>query len=160
MKISEAVDLINGTRTAKVLAVEDDLFISDTGESSLIWFLVVPKRATNWGQVKKDYRWLRSVEPVDLARVMDAVQRLLDTPVKDRGIEKKYRLVANPDTLKNFGTSDTKYVARIESSVDRLIFRYGIPTVYSESTLKEIEKVYPNFAPAIETMKEEVKDDE
>ena len=74
--------------------------------------------------------------------------------------EKKYRLVANPNSLEQTGTYATKYVACIQDGMDGFSFVYGGPTVFSEKELKQIEELHPNIAPAIDTMKEEVKDDE
>ena len=160
MKIKEAVNTINNTTettVAKVLA--DDLLIFRRNDF-INWFLSVPIKAMTWRSVEGGWIFLDDVYPADLARVMDVIQRLLDTPVEERFPEKKYRLVANPNSFEQTGTYATKYVACIQDGMDCFSFVYGGPTVFSEKELKQIEELHPNIAPAIDTMKEEVKDDE
>ena len=120
----------------------------------------MPQKADKWDDVKEDFEALYSTTPKDLARVMDVIQRLLHTPVEERFPEKKYRLVANPNSIEQTGTYATKYVACIQDGMDCFSFVYGGPTVFSEKELKQIEELHPNIAPAIDTMKEEVKDNE
>ena len=160
MKIKEAVNTINNTTettVAKVLA--DDLLIFRRNDF-INWFLSVPIKAMTWRSVEGGWIFLDDVYPADLARVMDVIQRLLDTPVEERFPEKQYRLVANPNSFEQTGTYATKYVACIQDGMDCFSFVYGGPTVFSEKELKQIEELHPNIAPAIDTMKEEVKDDE
>ena len=162
MKIKEAIEIINGS-TRTVLAKESNGFLHIYHMDFKVnanWFLEIPIDATNWDSICSDWYCLSNIEPRDLARVMDVIQRLLDTPVKERFPEKKYRLVANPNSLEQTGTYATKYVAYIQDGMDCFSFVYGGPTVFSEKELKQIEELHPNIAPAIDTMKEEVKDDE
>lgn len=160
MKIDEAVDIINGTTTVKAKYNNHSIFVCFKflpfdGHC----FLALRADVKTWDCVTLVSGAIDEVIPEDLARVMDTVQRLLDTPVKERFPEKKYRLVANPNSLEEVGTYATKYVACIEDSMDSFSFVYGGPTIFSEKDLKQIEESHPNIAPAIEAMKEEVKDD-
>lgn len=160
MKIDEAVDIINGTTTVKAKYNNHSIFVCFKflpfdGHC----FLALRADVKTWDCVTLVSGAIDEVIPEDLARVMDTVQRLLDTPVKERFPEKKYRLVANPNSLEQTGTYATKYVACIENSMDSFSFIYGGPTIFSEKDLKQIEESHPNIAPAIEAMKEEVKDD-
>ena len=160
MKIDEAVDIINGTTTVKAKYNGLSIFVCFKflpfdGHC----FLALRADVKTWDDVTLVSGAIDDVIPEDLARVMDTVQRLLDTPVKDRFPEKKYRLIANPNSLEETGTYASKYVARIENSMDSFSFIYGGPTIFSEKDLKQIEESHPNIAPAIEAMKEEVKDD-
>lgn len=160
MKIDEAVDIINGTTTVKAKYNNHSIFVCFKflpfdGHC----FLALRADAKTWDSVTLVSSAIDEVIPEDLARVMDTVQRLLDTPVKERFSEKKYRLVANPNSLEETGTYATKYVACIENSMDSFSFVYGGPTIFSEKDLKQIEESHPNIAPAIEAMKEEVKGD-
>lgn len=160
MKIDEAVDIINGTTTVKAKYNNHNIFVCFKflpfdGHC----FLALRADAKTWDSVTLASGAIDDVIPEDLARVMDVVQRLLDTPVKDRFPEKKYRLVANPNSLEETGTYASKYVACIDDSIDSFSFVYGGPTIFSEKDLKQIEESHPNIAPAIEAMKEEVKDD-
>lgn len=160
MKIDEAVDIINGTTTVKAKYDNHSIFVCFKflpfdGHC----FLALRANVNTWDGVTLVSGAIDEVIPEDLARVMDTVQRLLNTPIKERFPEKKYRLVANPNSLEQAGTYATKYVACIENSMDSFSFIYGGPTIFSEKDLKQIEESHPNIAPAIEAMKEEVKDD-
>ena len=162
MKIKEAVEIINGS-TSTVLAKESNGFLHMYRRDFKVhanWFLEMPIDATNWDYICSDWDCLLNIEPRDLARVMDVIQRLLNTPVNERFPEKKYRLVANPNSLEQTGTHATKYVACIQDGMDCFSFVYGGPTVFLEKELKQIEELHPNIAPAIDAMKEEVKDNE
>ena len=162
MKIKEAIEIINGS-TITVLAEESNGFLHMYHRDFKVndnWFLEMPIDVTNWDSICSDWYCLSNIEPQDLARVMDVIQRLLDTPVEERFPEKKYRLVANPNSFEQTGTYATKYVACIQDGMDCFSFVYGGPTVFSEKELKQIEELHPNIAPAIDTMKEEVKDNE
>lgn len=161
MKIDEAVKMINtGTATVKAHHSGSNIFVHSTNDFiGHDWFLMVGDKVMTWENVAFDSDCLEGVIPQDLVRVMDAVQRLLDTPVKDRFPEKKYRLVANPNSLEETGTYASKYVACIDDSMDSFSFVYGGPTIFSEKDLKQIEESHPNIAPAIEAMKEPVEEE-
>lgn len=161
MKIDEAVKMINtGTATVKARHSGSNILVYSTNDFiGRDWFLMADDKVMTWENVAFDSHCLEGVIPQDLVRVMDAVQRLLDTPVKDRFPEKKYRLVANPNSLEEAGTYATKYVACVEDSMDSFSFVYGGPTIFSEKDLKQIEESHPNIAPAIEAMKEPVEEE-
>ena len=88
---------------------------------------------------------------------MDVIQRLLDTPVEERFPEKKYRLRWIDDKLgKTFLGFNNQWTEKFWST-------YGVPTsntIFTESELEQLKKDNPRLAPAIDAMKEEVKDDE
>ena len=160
MKIKEAIKIINRTKTVRASLEKEKIYFCEYTASKFDYFLVMPQKADKWDDVKEDFEALYSTTPKDLARVMDVIQRLLHTPVEERFPEKKYRLVANPNSIEQTGTYATKYVACIQDGMDCFSFVYGGPTVFSEKELKQIEELHPNIAPAIDTMKEEVKDNE
>ena len=160
MKIKEAIKIINSTKTVRASLEKEKIYFCEYTASKFDYFLVMPQKANNWDNVEEDFEALYSTTPKDLARVMDVIQRLLHTPVEERFPEKKYRLVANPNSIEQTGTYATKYVACIQDGMDCFSFVYGGPTVFSEKELKQIEELHPNIAPAIDTMKEEVKDNE
>lgn len=160
MKIKEAIKIINSTKTVRASLEKEKIYFCEYTASKFDYFLVMPQKADKWDDVKEDFEALYSTTPKDLARVMDVIQRLLHTPVEERFPEKKYRLVANPNSIEQTGTYATKYVACIQDGMDCFSFVYGGPTVFSEKELKQIEELHPNIAPAIDTMKEEVKDNE
>ncbi|MGK4056280.1 hypothetical protein [Limosilactobacillus reuteri] len=157
MKIDEAVKFINGTNTAFAEVEDGDLIIFEHNRVSDDWFLRFPTKAKTWRSIIDDEDCLTDVEPQDLARVMDVIQRLLDTPVEERFPEKKYRLRWIDDKLgKTFLGFNNQWTEKFWST-------YGVPTsntIFTESELEQLKKDNPRLAPAIDAMKEEVKDDE
>lgn len=121
----------------------------------------LPTTATNWLELESVHSQLiaDSLGKESREYVAEQISEYLDTPLDKRKPEKKYRLVANPNSLEEAGTYATKYVACVEDSMDSFSFVYGGPTIFSEKDLKQIEELHPNIAPAIEAMKEEAKDD-
>lgn len=158
MKIDEAVKFINGTNTAFAEVEDGDLIIFEHNRVSDDWFLRFPTKAKTWRSIIDDEDCLTDVEPQDLARVMDVIQRLLDTPVKDRFPEKKYRLVAKRET-----SFLEKYVSNIITGFDELVFDLSEDEkearIFSEKELNQIKGREPSLAPAIDAMKEPVEDD-
>ena len=159
MKIDEAVKLINGTNTAFAEVEDGDLIIFEHNRVSDAWFLRFPTKAKTWRSIIDDEDCLTDVEPQDLARVMDVVQRLLDTPVNKRFSEKTYRLVVKRET-----SFCPKYVSNIITGFDELVFDLSKDEkearIFSEKELNQIKEREPSLAPAIDAMKKEVKDDE
>lgn len=157
MKIDEAVKFINGTNTAFAEVEDGDLIIFEHNRVSDDWFLRFPTKAKTWRSIIDDEDCLTDVEPQDLARAMDVIQRLLDTPVEERFPEKKYRLRWIDDKLgKTFLGFNNQWTEKFWST-------YGVPTsntIFTESELEQLKKDNPRLAPAIDAMKEEVKDDE
>ena len=153
MKIDEAVKFINGTNTAFAEVEDGDLIIFEHNRVSDDWFLRFPAKAKNWRSIIDDEDCLTDVEPQDLARVMNVVQRLLDTPVKDRFSEKKYQLV-----IKRENPFCPKYVSNIITELSGLGFDLSIDEkearIFSEKELNQIKKREPSLTPAIDAMKE------
>ena len=90
MKIDEAVKKIID-ETNRVRAKVDDnnnLIIGSSNRPYQDWFLLFPANATSWNRILEVWNSLDHVTAQDLARVMDVIQRLLDTPVKERFPEK------------------------------------------------------------------------
>ena len=161
MKIDEAVKKIID-ETNRVRAKVDDnnnLIIGSSNRPYQDWFLLFPANATSWNKILEVWNSLDHVTAQDLARVMDVIQRLLDTPVEERFPEKKYRLV-----VKRENPFCPKYVSNIITELSGLGFDLSIDEkearIFSEKELNQIKKREPSLAPAIDAMKEEVKDDE
>ncbi len=153
MKIKEAVKLINGTNTAFAEVEDGDLIIFEHNRVSDDWFLRFPTKAKTWRSIIDDEDCLTDVEPQDLARVMDVVQRLLDTPVKDRFPEKKYHLrwIDDQSHYKNYLNLNSNGAwFFVDDEIDAEIF--------TESELEHFKKDNLRFAPAIDAMKEPVED--
>lgn len=92
MKIKEAIKIINSTKMVRASLGKEEIYFYADGVDRSDYFLVMPQKANNWDNVEEDFEALYSITPKDLARVMDVIQRLLDTPVNERFPEKKYRL--------------------------------------------------------------------
>lgn len=161
MKIKEAVNIINNSSDNIVVAkvVDNDVIeFKRSGSSSS--FLRVPIKALAWCSVYKDWAYLYDIEPADLARVMDVVQRLIDTPIKDRFPEKKYVLSAircaeGPLAIK-------QYVDAINISTNNVEFHFGLADEKADAmefTQKELDDLSDFFPKvAIDAMKEPVED--
>ena len=157
MKIKEALKIINATDTVSAKADGDDLLMYQRDKIYLDWFLRFPTKANNWSAIAGDWYSLLGVYTQDLARVMDVVQRLLDTPVEERFPEKKYRLV-----VKRENPFCPKYVSNIITGFDELVFDLSKDEkearIFSEKELNQIKEREPSLAPAIDAMKEPVED--
>lgn len=157
MKIDEAVNVINSTMTVRAKVDGDYLNVFSKDMISDNWFLKLNTKAINWDTVLKHWGGLTEVAPEDLARAMDVIQRLLDTPVKERFPEKKYRLVVKRET-----SFHPKYVSNIITGFDELVFDLSEDEkearIFSEKELNQIKEREPSLAPAIDAMKEPAED--
>ena len=91
----------------------------------------------------------------DTAQLFTLLDKYYQTPVKDRFSEKKYRLwwIDDQGHYKNYLNlnSNGEWVF-VDDEIDADIF--------TESELEQLKKDNSRFAPAIDAMKEEVKDNE
>lgn len=155
MKIDEAVKKIID-ETNRVRAKVDDnnnLIIGSSNRPYQDWFLLFPANATSWNRILEVWNSLDHVTAQDLARVMDVIQRLLDTPVEERFPEKKYRLrwINDQGRCKNYLNLNSNGAwVFVDDEIDAEIF--------TESELEHFKKDNPRFAPAIDAMKEPVED--
>ena len=157
MKIDEAVKKIID-ETNRVRAKVDDnnnLIIGSSNRPYQDWFLLFPANATSWNRILEVWNSLDHVTAQDLARVMDVIQRLLDTPVEERFPEKKYRLRWIDDR-----NGKANYVYLDIDATWHMITLEDFADAFTESELEQLKTDNPRFAPAIDAMKEEVKDDE
>ena len=162
MKIKEAIEVINGS-TITVLAEESNGFLHMYRRGFEVcanWFLEMPIDATNWDSICSDWDCLSNIEPQDLARVMDVVQRLICTPVNKRFPEKKYVLSAircaeGPVPIK-------QYVNAINVSTNNVEFHFGFDDEKADAmefTQKKLDSLSDFFPKAaIDAMKEPVED--
>ncbi|OYS87596.1 hypothetical protein CBG24_04575 [Limosilactobacillus reuteri] len=155
MKIKEALNFINATTTVRAKVDGDYLNVFSKDMISHNWFLKLNTKAVNWDTVLKHWGGLTDVAPEDLARAMDVIQRLLDTPVEERFPEKKYRLrwIDDRNGKANYAYLDI-------DATWRMVTLKNFADIFTESELEQLKKDNPHFAPAIDSMKEEVKDDE
>lgn len=152
MKIKEAIKIVNSTKTAVAGSGKEKIyFYANDGVDNFDYFLMMPTKANNWDDVKEDFEALYSVTPKDLARVMDVIQRLLDTPVNERFPEKKYRLrwIDDQGHYKNYLNLNSNGAwVFVDDEIDAEIF--------TESELEQLKTDNPHLALAIDAMKEEV----
>ncbi|MCC4367527.1 hypothetical protein LMB21_09475 [Limosilactobacillus reuteri] len=154
MKIKEAIKIINGTTsTVSAKYLNNALRISSKNtEIYGDWFLKMPMNVISWESIRKEWGGLSpNIKAKDLARVMDVIQQLLDTPVKERFPEKKYRLrwIDDQGHYKNYLNLNSNGAwVFVDDEIDAEIF--------TESELEQFKKDNPRFAPAIDAMKEEV----
>ena len=161
MKIDEAVNIINSTTTVRAKVDDGVMYVHKKLNSDHDWFMRFSLYRLGWSAITADFDTCLDddVDVMDLARVMDIVQRLICTPVSERFPEKKYLLVAKRDN-----PFCPKYVSNIITELNRIDFDLSIDEkearIFSEKELNQIKKREPSLTPAIETMKEEIKDDE
>ena len=153
MKIEEAIKIINSTKTVRASLEKEKIYFYEYTVSKFDYFLVMPQKANNWDNVEEDFEALYSTTPKDLARVMDVIQRLLDTPVKERFPEKKYRLRWIDDR-----NGKANYVYLDMDATWRMITLKNFADTFTESGLEQLKKDNPRFAHAIDAMKEPVED--
>ena len=161
MKIKEALNFINATTTVRAKVDDGVMYINEKLNSDDDWFMRISLCQSGWSAITADFDTCLDddVDVMDLARVMDVVQRLICTPVNKRFSEKTYRLVVKRET-----SFHPKYVSNIITGFDELVFDLSKDEkearIFVEKELNQIKEREPSLAPAIETMKEEVKDDE
>ncbi|MCC4326457.1 hypothetical protein LMB33_05240 [Limosilactobacillus reuteri] len=159
MKIDEAVKKIID-ETNRVRAKVDDnnnLIIASSNRPYQDWFLLFPANVTSWNRILEVWNSLDHVTAQDLARVMDVIQRLLDTPVEERFSEKKYRLRWIDSKVQE---GPATYLGRTGSgdSIYWSTFSVVGAEIFTESELEQLKKDNPLLAPAIDAMKEPAED--
>lgn len=156
MKIDEAVNIINSTMTVRAKVDDGVMYVHKKLNSDDDWFMRFSLYHLGWSAITADFDNCLDddVDVTDLARVMDVVQRLLDTPVKERFPEKKYRLRWIDDDA---GESFLGLYGKTEGHIDPYWFLFGtssLDTIFTESELEQLKKDNPRLAPAIDAMKE------
>ena len=162
MKIKEALDIINGTTTVKAKYNNHSIFVCFKflpfdGHC----FLALRADVKTWDSVTLVSGAIDEVIPEDLARVMDTVQRLLDTPVRERFPEKKYRLrwLDSDDPKLDHET----YLGRDypdSGGYNWVTCNKDMAEVFTEHELEKLKDENADYAMIIDAMKEEVKDDD
>ena len=160
MKIKEALNFINATTTVRAKVDDGVMYINEKLNSDDDWFMRISLCQSGWSAITADFDTCLDddVDVMDLARVMDVVQRLICTPVNKRFLEKTYRLVVKRET-----SFHPKYVSNIITGFDELVFDLSKDEkearIFVEKELNQIKEREPSLAPAIDAMKEEVKDE-
>ncbi|MEE1989260.1 hypothetical protein V0Q12_06765 [Limosilactobacillus reuteri] len=158
MKIDEAVNIINSTMTVRAKVDEGVMYVHEKLNRDDNWFMRVSLYHFGWSAITADFDTCLDddVEVMDLARVMDVVQLLICTPVKERFPEKKYVLSAmrcaeGPVPIK-------QYVNAIKTSTNNVEFHFGFADEKADAmefTQKELDDLSDFFPKvAIDAMKE------
>lgn len=157
MKIKEAVNIINSTMTVRAKVDDGVMYVHKKLNSDDDWFMRFSLYHLGWSAITADFDTCLDddVDVMDLARVMDVVQRLICTPVNERFPEKKYCLRWFDDEFgKTFlgfcKTGGKKYWSTFNMQTPK--------TIFTKSELEQLKKDNPRFAPAIDAMKEEAKE--
>ena len=157
MKIKEALNFINATTTVRAKVDYGVMYINEKLNSDDDWFMRISLCQSGWSAITADFDTCLDddVDVMDLARVMDVVQRLICTPVEERFPEKKYRLrwINDQGRCKNYLNLNSNGAWVF---MDDEIYA----EIFTESELEQLKKDNPHLAPAIDAMKEEAKDDE
>lgn len=149
MKIKEAVNRIKST-SKSINAWEREGYIHISWNTFTI--LVVPYEA----KTMFDCHFVNPNLglPADVkAQLSGIIGKFLRTPIRERFPEKKYRLrwINDGDGGRNYLDNDYDWWSTEDKSYAKQ---------YTESELEQLKKDNPRFAPAIDAMKEEAKDNE
>ena len=153
MKIDEAVNVINSTMTVRAKVDDGVMYVHKKLNRDDDWFMRFSLYHLGWSAITADFDNCLDddVDVTDLARVMDVVQRLICTPVKERFPEKKYRLrwINDQGRCKNYLNLNSNGAWVF---MDDEIYA----EIFTESELEQLKTDNPHLAPAIDAMKEEV----
>lgn len=156
MKIKEAVNRIKST-SKSINAWEREGYIHISWNTFTI--LVVPYEA----KTMFDCHFINTnlKLPADLkVQLSGIIGKLLRTPIRERFPEKKYRLRWIDDDV---GEAFLGLYGKTEDYPDPhwiLLGASSLDAIFTESELEQLKKDNPRLAPAIDAMKEEVKDDD
>lgn len=157
MKIKEFIEKVNEHDGMRAKKVYKRIAI---GTPNNMGIFSIPEDATNFIEIdtwatSNSLYWKKE----DREYLSALIEEFLHTPVEERFPEKKYRLVVKRET-----SFHPKYVSNIITGFDELVFDLSEDEkearIFGEKELNQIKEREPSLAPAIETMKEEVKDDE
>ena len=155
MEIKEFIEKVNEHDGMRAKKVYKRIAI---GTPNNIGIFSIPEDATNFIEIdtwatSNSLYWKKE----DREYLSALIEEFLHTPVKERFPEKKYCLRWIDDKLgKTFLGFNNQWTEKFWST-------YGDPTsntIFTESELDQLKKDNPRLAPAIDAMKEEVKDDE
>lgn len=154
MKIYELIKCINATTTVSAKHSGSEIVFYGPGEHlyATDYFLSVPVDARVWDTIEFYPDNLDDVIPQDLARTMDFVQRLIDTPIKERYPEKKYRL----------RWLDGTYLGRCKDNTGHYYwttFDKDGGETFTENELEKLKRENPHQELAIDAMEELMEDD-
>ena len=157
MKIDELVSSINGLKGLKAVKGKKSIDIYPSAYSGFDYFLDLDFDTGSWDEVDFDYDCLDDVKPNKLGLALQYVDEFLQTPIKKRFPEKKYRLramryVEGPIAIK-------QYVTGFYANCDWMRFNFGTKEdarEFTDEELRDLSQWFPREA--IDAMKEPVED--
>ena len=155
MKIKEFIEKVNENERMEAEEVDGVIAIYNDSDLTVV---EIPCDATNLLEINfvENY-YLYSFGKSSREYLSALIEEFLHTPVEERFPEKKYRLRWIDDKLgKTFLGFNNQWPEKFWTT-------YGDSTsntIFTESELEQLKKDNPHLAPAIDAMKEEVKDDE
>lgn len=164
MKIKEFIEKVNENERMEAEEVDGVIAIYNDSDLAVV---EIPCDATNLLEIKfvENY-YLYSFGKSSREYLSALIEEFLHTSIKERFPEKKYRLrwIDDSDCSKNYIGLHRPTVNYpiidwyITSTTDNKLNNYH--ELWTESELEQLKKDNPRLAPAIDAMKEEVKDDE
>lgn len=153
MKIKEFIEKVNEHDEMRAKKIDKRIAI---GTPNNMGIFTIPEDATNFIEIdtwatSNSLYWKKE----DREYLSALIEEFLHTPVKERFPEKKYclRWIDDHDHCKNYLDLNSYGVWDfVDDEIDAEIF--------TESELEQLKTDNPHLAPAIDAMKEEVKDDE
>lgn len=152
MKINELVKEVNSYfLNLKAIKRDDGVLIISGNDDAL---LLVPEKATNFMEVYfcVDNQGMYFTK-ANRERLSALIEEFLETPIKDRFSEKKYRLrwIDEDDGDRNYLVITSGWY--LTNIID------DKKAVFTESELEQLKRDAPRLAPAIDAMKEPMEDD-
>lgn len=162
MKINELVKEVNSYfLSLKAIKRDDGILIISSNDEAL---LLVPEKATNFMEVHfyVDNQGMYFTK-ADREKLSALIDEFLETPIKERFLEKKYRLrwIDSNDGRDDEFIGPETYLGRSKDngvSYWTTFQKFGAET-FTEKELQQLKINNPRFAPAIDAMKEPVEDD-
>ena len=152
MKINELVKEVNSYfLNLKAIRRDDGVLIISGNDDAL---LLVPEKATNFMEVYfcVDNQGMYFTK-ANRERLSALIEEFLETPLKERFPEKKYRLrwIDDDDGDRNYLVITSGWY--LTNIID------DKKAVFTESELEQLKRDAPRLAPAIDAMKEPMEDD-
>lgn len=155
MKIKEFIEKVNEHDGMQAKKIDKGIAI---GTPNNMGIFSIPEDATNFIEIdtwatSNSLYWKKE----DREYLSALIEEFLHTPVEERFPEKKYRLRWFDDEL------GETFLGFSNGLIKNYWSTFNAPTsntIFTESELEQLKKDNPRLAPAIDAMKEEVKDDE
>lgn len=158
MKIDELAEKLNELESLRIEKRSDGMIIYSKDNTDYDFFFSLGYKNKSLTDVGFDWSCLDDVKPADLYKALNLIDCFLHTPIDERFLEKKYRLIAmryveGPIAIK-------QYVTSLQASGDYVTFDFGSKEnaeKWTDEELRNLSQWFPREA--IDAMKEPVEDD-